>query len=42
MAFEVGGKKRERLLSGFTTYTLTSEEKIEGNRMPLFLFTLAF
>jgi len=42
MAFEVGGKKRERLLPGFTTYTLTSEEKIEGNRIPLFLFTLAF
>lgn len=42
MAFEVGGKKRERLLPGFTTYTLTSDGKIEGNRMPLFLFTLAF
>jgi len=42
MAFEVGGKKRERLLSGFMTYTLTPEEKIEGNKMPLFLFTLAF
>lgn len=42
LAFEVGGNKPERKFPGFNVFTLLTEEAIEGHRIPLFLFALAF
>lgn len=42
LAFEVGGKRRERELEGFRTFTLTSKETIGERRMPTCFFALAF
>jgi predicted AAA+ superfamily ATPase len=42
LAFEVGNKKFERKPKNFNTFTLTSSQEIDGNKIPIHLALLAF